>query len=536
MRAINRGGGGAGLAAQPRRPYLLLLFVVLPLLASHARSGSNPPPHPPSIVFILSDDQRFDTLGCAGNRVIRTPNLDRLARDGVRFRNAFVTTPICAASRASFFTGLWERTHRCTFQTEPLLPPFAAFCYPKRLRQAGYRTGFVGKFGIDLYPGDTAEMFDYFAPVHRSPYLKRMPDGTVRHETDLAGDAAVRFIDNCYTSQPFCLSVSFNAPHAEDADPAQYFWSEQEDELYRTVFFPTPRTMSESFFNRQPEFLRHSESRVRFNWRFNEPRKYQEMVRGYYRMITGIDRVVGRIRRALEGRGLDRNTILVFMSDNGYFLGERGFADKWYGYEYSLRVPAIVLDPRLPSAMAGRVLDEPILNVDVAPTLLDWAGASVPAEMQGRSFAGLVSGERLKWRDRFFFEHLFTHRGIPRSEGVRTSRWTYIRWRDRSPVVEELYDHQADFEQEHNLVGDPERRGVLRALRQATDGHISRLLAARRRIAPGAGDEPLELRPTASPGAGRSSGAAADRSRGSEATRAAGRARGELAANIVTGE
>jgi len=430
----------------------------------------------PNLLFILTDDQRFDTLGCAGNRVIRTPFLDDLARTGARFTNAFVTSPICAASRASILTGLWERTHRYTFGTPPLAPQYLSLSFPALLRKAGYRTGYVGKLGVGVHLGDSARLFDYLALIDRSPYHKRQPDGSLRHETDLDGDAAVEFINSCSPESPFSLSVAFNAPHAEDLDSRQYHWSRDEDSLYRHSFFPTPRTMEPPFFAALPEFLRKSESRVRYHWRFDEPRKYQEMVRAYYRMITGVDRVIGRIRLALQDRGLADNTIIVFCSDNGYFLGERGFADKWYGYEYSIRVPMIIHDPRLPPRLQGRELPPVALNVDIAPTLLDLAGLRPPTTMQGRSLAPWLRGaEPNEWRTEFLFEHLFDRPNIPKSEGVRTPQWTYIRWFEQAPVVEELYDHRADFEQEHNLAGKPEMAPVLARLREKTTRMISGL-------------------------------------------------------------
>ncbi|HVL12865.1 MAG TPA: sulfatase/phosphatase domain-containing protein, partial [Gemmata sp.] len=265
------------------------------------------------------------------------------------------------------------------------------------------------------------------------------------------------------------LSVSFNAPHAEDGDPKQYFWQKEVDHLYRDTKFPVPKTMTDEFFESRPAFLKDTESRVRFKWRFDEPKKYQEMVAGYYRMISGVDLVVGRIRAALKAKGLDENTVIVFTADNGYFLGDRGFADKWYIYEYSIRVPLIVFDPRAAKADRGRVEAKMALNVDVSPTLLDMAGVAVPKEAQGHSLVPLLKGEAPRdWRTDFFYEHLFERKNIPKSEGVRTEQFTYVRWFEQKPVVEELYDHVADFEQTKNLIADPKFAEVRDALRKRT--------------------------------------------------------------------
>jgi arylsulfatase A-like enzyme len=312
-------------------------------------------------------------------------------------------------------------------------------------------------------------MFDSFVPLDRNPYWKKQPDGTEKHLTDIEGEKAIEFINACKPDQPFCLSVSFNAPHAEDNDPKQYYWQKEVDHLYRDTKFPVPKTMTDEFFDRHPAFLKDTESRVRFKWRFDEPRKYQEMVAGYYRMISGVDLVVGRIRAALKAKGLDENTVIVFTADNGYFLGDRGFADKWYIYEHSIRVPLIVFDPRAAKADRGRVASRMALNVDVAPTLLETAGVAVPKELQGRSLVPLLKGEVPRdWRTDFFYEHLFERRNIPKSEGVRTERYTYVRWFEQKPVAEELYDHVADFEQVKNLIHDPKFAEVRDALRKRT--------------------------------------------------------------------
>lgn len=424
----------------------------------------------PNILFILSDDQRWNAMGCAGNPIIKTPNMDELAREGIRFRQAFVTTAICAASRATLFTGLYERTHRFTFSTPPIQDKFTDTSYPVQLRKAGYQTGFVGKFGVIVNKGREQDMFDYYQPLNRHPYMKKMPDGTEKHLTDIVFDKAVEFLDGTDKSKPWCLSISFNAPHAEDSDPRQYIWPHTEDGLYNDVTIPQPKTMADKYFQMNPEFLKDTESRVRFNWRFNETGKYQDMVKGYFRMITGVDRVIGQVRKELAKRGMAENTVIIFMADNGYFLGERGFADKWYIYEHSVRVPMIIVDPRLPDIRHGQNVDLTALNVDIAPTILSYAGAPVPPVMQGHSLIPLMEGKApANWRTDFFYEHLFDRFNIPKSEGVRTERWTYVRWFEQKPVYEELYDHETDFEEVNNLINDPAYADVANALRKRTD-------------------------------------------------------------------
>ncbi len=305
--------------------------------------------------------------------MVQTPVIDDLAARGVRFENAFVTTSICAASRATILTGAWERRHGYTFGTPPIPADLLASSYPALLRDAGYYTGFVGKFGVNVPAGWEARMFDSFTPLNRTPYFKEQPDGTLRHLTNIEGDEAIEFLQNCPDDQPFCLSVSFNAAHAEDGDRVDHFpWCPEEDGLYDDVEIPPP-TVSIDFWETLPEFLRDSIHRDRWFWRWDTPEKYQHNSRAYFRMITGLDRNIGRVLEALEQQGRADNTVVIFIGDNGYYQASRGFAGKWTHYEESLRVPLVVYDPRLPEQLRGRVLSQVVLNVDLAATITSLA-------------------------------------------------------------------------------------------------------------------------------------------------------------------
>jgi arylsulfatase A-like enzyme len=420
-------------------------------------------PTPPNIILIVTDDQRHDALGCANNSIIHTPVMDDLAASGIRFEHAFVTSPICAASRASIFSGLYERAHGYTFTKPPLSSTLMDSSYPALLRQSGYYTGFVGKFGIEVEDGAIAAMFDRFHST-TYPYFKEV-DGEKRHLTDIHGDLSLAFLRERPYGRPFCLSLSFWAPHADDGSTQQYFWPETLGELYRDVVIPPPPTSEPEFFETLPDFLKNSLNRVRWFWRFDSPEKYQAMVKGYYRMISGIDRVIGQLREELVRQGIEHDTVIMLTSDNGYFLGERGFAGKWLMHEPSIRVPLIVYDPRLPQALAGRIITEPALNLDLAPTLLDLAGLPVPEEMQGRSFAPLMKGHIQPFRTDVFCEHLWDHPQIPQTEGLRTGGWKYIRYL-KHPEYEELYNLTGDPNESRNLAFDPEQSLRLQSLRR----------------------------------------------------------------------
>ena len=412
----------------------MLPFVATMLAMTHAPIAFASDERP-NIVFFLSDDHRADLLGCAGHPIVKTPNIDRLAAGGVRFANAFVTTSICAASRATILTGRVERTHRFTFGTPPISKALCETSYPFRLRAEGYRTGFVGKFGVKVAGGKAMieKMFDSFVPVGRRPYLKPRPDGTKRHFTDIAGDKAIEFIRTSPRGKPFCLSVSFNAAHADDGDKAQHYpYPPSEAGLYRDVQMPRPKLDGGPAYESQPDFLKQSLNRRRYAWRWDTPEKYDRNMRNYLRMLSGLDRNIGRVIEALEARGVADNTVIIFMGDNGYYMGERGFAGKWSHYDESLRVPLVVFDPRVPTASRGRVVESIALNLDIAATILEMAGLESQESLQGRSLVPFVRGATVgDERKGFFCEHRMKHEAIPRWQGYRTTRYMYADYFDQ---------------------------------------------------------------------------------------------------------
>lgn len=425
----------------------------------------------PNIVFFLIDDQRGDTLGCVGHPILKTPVIDSLAAEGVSFSNAFVTTSICAASRASILTGLYERTHRFTFGTPPIRQKHAEDSYPTLLRQAGYRTGFIGKFGVSVEGDTRSAMFDSFTPLGRNPYFKKQEDGTLRHETELAGDYAIEFIRSNPAGQPFCLSVSFNAVHAEDGDKENHYpWPKAVDGMYDNIEIPPPRLSDPAIFEAQPDFLKKSLNRERFFWRWDTPEKYQKNMRAYFRMISGVDRVIGRVMEEIRKLNLAENTIIIYMADNGYYMGDRGFAGKWSHYEQSLRVPLIIFDPKLPQPYRGKVRDEIALNIDLPATMLEIGGVDVPEHYPCRSLVPLVSGKTVAdWRPDFFCEHLMNHEAIPKWEGVRGQRYVYARYFEQAPIYEFLHDLEADPDQLKNFTSYPQYAKVLSEMRRRCD-------------------------------------------------------------------
>ncbi len=424
----------------------------------------------PNVIFFLSDDQRADFLGCAGHEILKTPNIDALASRGTRFENAFVTTAICAASRATLFTGLYERSHKYTFGTPPLADEIIDNSYFSLLKKGGYRTGFVGKFGVNVGKNKTDEMFDSYVPLNRSPYFKPQPDGTKKHLTDITGDKAIEFVKSCSSEQPFCIQVSFNAPHAEDNDKVNHYpWPPSEDGLYEEYTIPPP-LVDVDHWKELPAFFHDSMHRTRYHWRWDTPEKYQRNVKAYYRMITGVDRNIGRVLTALEEQGLTDNTIVIFMGDNGYYKGSRGFAGKWSHWDESLRVPLVICDPRVEEKVQGQVNKLMALNVDVPATILSYTHVEIPNSYQGVSLTELVSGVTpTQWRVDFFCEHLMDRFDIPKYEGVRGSRYVYARYFENMPEGEFLHDLKTDPLELKNLVNDPQSAAALATMRKRCD-------------------------------------------------------------------
>ncbi len=426
----------------------------------------------PNIIFLLTDDQRWDAAGFMGNAIVQTPHLDSLAAEGTVFENAYVTTAICAISRASILTGQYASRHKVLDFGTSLSDSVFQQTYPARLQQAGYYTGFVGKYGIGTLDSITArQRFDQWYGFNgQGKYEHTDADGNYRHLTTIMGDQSLAFLGGVPDDRPFCLSVSFKAPHVQDTDPRQFVYDTAYTKLYADVTIPVPETADPRYFNQLPEYLQTSEARHRWQARFATPDTYQESVKGYYRLITGVDDAVGRIKDALRRLGRTDNTIIVLMGDNGFYLGEHGLAGKWYGHEESIRVPLLYYDPRRPNAQRR---DEIALNIDLAPTLLEVAGVGVPPEMQGRSLLPLIQGDSAPdWREDFYYEHAFDVQTlldegkadpeqlwpIPRSEGVVSLDWKYLRYYDYPLPNEELYDLRDDPHETTNLASDEEYR------------------------------------------------------------------------------
>lgn len=420
----------------------------------------------PNVIFLLTDDQRVDALGAMGNPIIQTPHLDAMANEGYLFRNAYVTTSICAVSRASLLSGQYMSRHQITDFSTNFTEAALANTYPMLLKQAGYHTGFIGKYGVGNQP--PSGQFDFWACWDRGqpPYWLKDGNGRDVHQTDSVERDMMRFLDEYGTQKaPFCLSVSFKAPHELDGNPPIYQVQERFENRYDNVDIPPPLNGGEEAWQRTPPFFHNDENIARKRWKglFGSEELYQKNVKNYYRLITGVDEVVGKLRKKLAALGIADRTVIIFMSDNGFSLGSHGLQGKWFGYEESVRVPLIVYDPRKPAGIRSDV--QPMaLNIDIAPTILSYAQVPVPASMQGVDLRQTALN-RQPTRSEFFYEHTFMGSpGIPKVEGVIGERYKYMIYIEQD--YEELFDLKQDPHELTNVARDENYAQQLQHMRE----------------------------------------------------------------------
>jgi N-acetylglucosamine-6-sulfatase len=450
-------------------PRLLLLALALALPFSSAPAADAAKPKRPNVLFILCDDLRPAALGCYGSKEVRTPNIDRLAREGVLFRNTFCTTSLCSPSRASILTGLYAHGHgvRDNF-TE--LPPNLTH-WPQRLREEGYETAYLGKWHM----GEDNDMprwgFDWFV-THKGQgkyFDTEWNFGGQRravvkgYYTTVVTDMALDWLGIMDSPNPWALCIGHKAPHSFYTPEPKYAHT------FDSVRVPYPQTAFE--LDDKPAWIKerlhtwHGIYGPLFEWRKQFPddrpeavKDFEAMVHGYWGTILSVDDSVGRIVAMLKEHGQLDNTIIVLMGDNGLLEGEHGMVDKRTMHEPSIRIPLIV---RFPALAAGKVIQEQVLTEDIAPSLLDLCGAKPLENIHGKSWAKLVREGDADWRKAWFYEYNYEKQFpyTPNVRGVRTDEWKYMRYPhgDGSPDrhMAELYHIQDDPEERHNLIADP---------------------------------------------------------------------------------
>ena len=448
---------------------LLLLALALALPFSSARAADAPPKKRPNVLFILCDDLRPAALGCYGSKEVRTPNIDRLAKEGVLFRNTFCTTSLCSPSRASILTGLYAHGHGVRDNFTEL--PSNLTHWPQRLREEGYETAYLGKWHM----GEDNDMprwgFDWFV-THKGQgkyFDTEWNFGGGRREvvkgyyTTVITDMALDWLGIMDSPNPWALCIGHKAPHSFYTPEPKYAHT------FDSVRVPYPDTAFH--LEDKPAWIKerlstwHGIYGPLFEWRKQFPddrpeavKDFEAMVHGYWGTILSVDDSVGRIVTMLKEHGQLDNTIIVFMGDNGLLEGEHGMVDKRTMHEPSIRIPLIV---RFPALAKGKVIPQQVLTEDIAPSLLDLCGAKPLENIHGQSWAKLVREGDADWRKAWFYEYNYEKQFpyTPNVRGVRTDEWKYMRYPhgDGSPDrhMAELYHIQDDPEERHNLIADP---------------------------------------------------------------------------------
>jgi arylsulfatase A-like enzyme len=439
-------------------------------LAAAASARAAGPPDRPNIVFFMGEGLRADEFDIAGNPILKTPNMDRIGREGARFDNAFVTNALCLPSRASFLTGAYSHTTGATTNDQSQIPPRFSLV-TDILREQGYETAFIGKSHVggallghrwDYYFGFLGQA-DYLHPtIIEGRDGKYAPAKTYDvYVDDILTDKAVEWV-NGRSDKPFCLFLWFYAPHSPFYRPRRML------DRFNGVKIPVPENFNEDLadYAGKPRAVAEAENKIGTTEVFvDNPRSLEELVKDHYAGVESNDEDVGRVMAALQAKGKLDDTAILLSSDHGFFLGEHTFYDKRLMYEPSIRVPMMIRYPR--RIRAGQRRREMVLNVDVAQTLLDLAGAPAPATMQGRSFLPLAMGQSLPdWRKDWLYEYYEypAYENVRPHRGVRTERYKFIHF-FTEPQEFELYDLQADPNEDHNLYGKPGMEALTETLR-----------------------------------------------------------------------
>ena len=472
----------------------------------------------PNIIFLLADDQRDNSFATMGHPFVKTPNVDRLLEQSVRFSNAYVAAPTCSPSRVALFTGMHERVNGIGFTSSYRLTEAQwQRTYPALVRKAGYYTGFVGKFGVEYYTfkGQAAREFDFWHAhdgwTRFFPKDSKSPSCTPYHGaredmiTFIMGESIADFFESLPKGKPFCLSVSFNVPHGSQTTsmyPDYPDWRRMTrpanenlrlkgspfyDGLYRDFDIQIPRETAIDPYRFIPKFIMDQDKGRRtqtYPYDYTRSTCLEHHIR-YYQTITGLDHVIGGMLADLDRRGLAKNTVIIYASDHGLLMGEYGMGGKALLYDLASKIPCFVYDPNLPADSRGRRTEELVSSLDVTRTILDYAGVAAPEFMAGKSLRPLVEGKDVPWRDELFLENLYTGRDTPFQEGVRLGKWKYIRMYDgktgydesdvdfsnRNPDFEMLFDLKADPREMDNLIESHADSKILALLRSRCAAH-----------------------------------------------------------------
>ena len=454
------------------------LGVLLMTLAAAPGAAQADASAPRNIILILSDDHRHDFMGFMASAppFLETPNLDRMAAGGAHIANAFVTTALCSPSRASIFTGQYAHRHGVVDNTSPV--PEGTRFFPAILQRAGYRTAYVGKWHMGEDSDAPQPGFDHWVSfrgqgVYEDPELNI--DGVRRrhsgYTTDVLTGQAIDWLRRQRTAEParpFFLVLSHKAVHAE------FIPAPRHRGRYASAEIPYPASMHAAAAGPTwPRWVREQRNSWHgVDFMYHGAMQFDEFYRRYAETLLALDEGVGRVLDFLEAAKLDRNTLVLYMGDNGFSLGEHGLIDKRHAYEESIRVPMLAWAPGF--IRAGTTIAPMVRNIDIAPTILELAGAPMPGELDGRSKLSLLRGEPARWKSEllyeYYWEDAFPH--TPTVFALRDDRWKYVYYHgvwDRP----ELFDLESDPAELRNLVDDPAQAERVARMRTRLFAHLA---------------------------------------------------------------
>ncbi len=472
----------------------------------------------PNIVFIMSDDHAYQAISAYGSKLIETPNIDKIAEKGIIFNKAFVTNSICAPSRAVILTGIFSHLNGVPGNEQVF--DGAQQTFPKILRQHGYQTAMIGKWHLKSHPTG----FDYWnvlpgqGDYYNPDFISSGKDTTYEgYVTEIITELSTSWLKNRDKDKPFCLMMHHKAPHRswmpalknlelfDDKEfplPANFYdnyegrealqkqmltvkdhmdirmdykipcnacdtvsvnhWAP--GEYWRRLERLTPeerQKWNEAYQKEEVEFFQVKDNEDKFDhW------KYRRYMEDYLRCIVSVDESVGQVLNFLQENGLEENTIVVYTSDQGFYLGEHGLFDKRFMYEEAMRTPLVIKFP--PEIKENSQTDLLVQNLDIAPTLLHMAGISVPAEMQGNSLRSIWQETDSKWRDALYYHYYEKGFGATPHYGIRTDRYKLIHFYDLIDSWE-FYDLENDPLEMNNLMDNPEYQEVIDNLKIRLD-------------------------------------------------------------------
>lgn len=427
-----------------------------------------------NIIFILADDHRYDAMGFMGKiKGLQTPGMDRMAMEGAHLKNAFVSTSLCSPSRASILTGQYAHTHTVVDNEAPM--PKGLTFFPQYLQKLGYQTSFYGKWHMGNTDDQPQPGFDHWVSfrgqgVYYSPTLNidgkrvKQPEGS--YTTDLLTNMAIDWLDKRNKQKPFFVYLSHKGVHAEFqpakrhegkyanipivTPPSMYLTATDSSKFYG---IPTPPATKVNYAD-IPKWVRNQ----RYSWHgvdymYDGTIKFDDFYRRYLETLQAVDESIERVLNWLKENNLDKNTMVVYMGDNGFSFGEHGLIDKRHAYEESMRVPLLAWAPGFIKPKS--VVENVVMNVDIAPTFLELAGMETPKNMQGQSFVPLLQGKNVPWRNKVFYEY-YWEAAFPQTPtifSVRSDRYKYI-YNQGVWDINELYDLQNDPYEMNNLIRD----------------------------------------------------------------------------------